>query len=121
MKTTINALLATIAISLTASASPALLVETTVTEHQVNGGKDVMTSFTAESGKQAIIRFDKLEYAVTPTLLDDGAVDLSVTVTQGGDKKTDSLLVPTIKTKLGNVAEIQIGQVALTMKTSLAK
>ena len=123
VKTTINTLLATIAISLTASAAPALLVETTIIEHHTNVGKDVLANppITVESGKQAIIQIGKLEYAVTPTLLEDGTVDLRATVTQGGDKKADKLVVPTIKTKLGNVAEIQIGQLALTIKTSLAK
>jgi len=121
MKTTINALLATIAISLTASASPALLLEITFTEH-ADAGKDVLaTSCTLESGKQVVIQIGKFEYGVTPTLLDDGAVDLRTTVTPAGDKKAEKLVVPTITTKLENVAEIQIGQRALTIKPSLAK
>ncbi|MEP6671938.1 MAG: hypothetical protein ABJF10_22440 [Chthoniobacter sp.] len=127
MKTTIHTLLATIAISLTASASPALLVEITTAEHHanvVNVVKGVLTipSVTVESGKQTTIQIGKLEYAVTPTLLDDGTVDLSATVTQGDDKKAEKLVVPSVKTKLGNGVDIQIGQVAwITIKTSLAK
>lgn len=101
MKTTINTLLATILITLTASASPALLVETTITEHHAKGGK--------------------LEYAVTPTLLDDGTVDLRAVLTERDGKNADRLAAPQIKSKLGQVAEIQIGQLAFTTKTSLAK
>ena len=123
MKTTINTLLATILITLTASASPALLVETTITEHHTKGGKDVLASpsITVESGKQAIIQVGKLEYAVTPTLLDDGTVDLRAVLTERDGKNADRLAAPQIKSKLGQVAEIQIGQLAFTTKTSLAK
>ena len=123
MKTTITTLLATIVITLTASASPALLVETTITEHHAKGGKDVLMAprITVESGKQATIQVGKLEYAVTPTLLDDGTVDLRATVTERDGKKADKLAAPRIKAKLGQVAEIQIGQLALKTKTSLAK
>jgi type II secretory pathway component GspD/PulD (secretin) len=123
MKTTINTLFATILITLTASASPALLVETTITEHHAKGGKDVLAapSITVESGKQAIIQVGKLEYAVTPTLLDDGTVDLRAVLTERDGKNADRLAAPQIKSELGQVAEIQIGQLAFTTKTSLAK
>ena len=123
MKTTISTLLASILITLSASASPALLVETTITEHHAKGGKDVLAapSITVESGKQATIQVGKLEYAITPTLLDDGTVDLRAILTERDGKKADKLAAPRIKAKLGLVAEIQIGQLAFSTKTSLAK
>ena len=123
MKTAINTLLATIVITVTASASPALLVETTITKHHTKGGKDVLTTphITVESGKQAIIQVGKLEYAVTPTLLDDGTVDLRAILTERNGKKADVLAAPRINAKLGQVAEMQTGQLAITTKTSLAK
>jgi len=123
MKTTIITLLATIVITLTASASPALLVETTITEHHAKDGKDVLLapSITVESGKQASIQVGKLEYAVTPTLLNDGTVDLRAILTKHDGKKADKLAAPRIKAQLGQVAEIQIGQLAFTTKTSLVK
>ena len=123
MKTSINTLLATIAIALTASASPTLLVETTITEHHAKGGKDVLAAprITVESGKQAIIQVGKLEYAITPTLLDDGTVDLRAILTERDGEKADELAAPRIKAELGQVAEIQIGQLAFTTKTSFAK
>jgi hypothetical protein len=123
MKTTINTLLATIVVTLTASASPALLVETTITEHHAKGGKDVLMAprLTVESGKQASIQAGKLEYAVTATLLSDGTVDLSTTLTERDGKKADKLTAPRIIAKPGQVAKIEIGQLAITTKTSLAK
>ena len=123
MNTTISTLLASILITLSASASPALLVETTITEHHAKGGKDVLAapSITVESGKQATIQVGKLEYAITPTLLDDGTVDLRAILTERDGKKADKLAAHRIKAKLGLVAEIHIGQLAFSTKTSLAK
>jgi hypothetical protein len=123
MKTAIIALLSTIVASVTASASQALLVQTTIIEHDDKGRTEVLSapSITIESGKRAIIQVGKLEYAVTPTLLDDGTVDISAILTERDGKRSDELAAPRIKTKLGEVAQIQIGQYSFATKTSLAK
>jgi hypothetical protein len=123
MKTAIIALLSTIVAAVTASASQALLVQTTFIKHDDKGRPDVFLapSITVESGKQAIIQVGKLEYAVTPTLLDDGTVDISAILTEREGKKSDKLAAPCIKTKLGEAAEIQIGEWTFATKTSLAK
>jgi type II secretory pathway component HofQ len=123
MKTAITTLLTAIAITLSASASPALLVETTITEQHPKGGKDVLAAprITVESGKKATIRVGKLEYTVTPTLLDDGTIDLRAVLTEHNAKKADKLAEPRIIAKLGQIAEIQVGSFALATKTSLAK
>jgi hypothetical protein len=124
MKTAITTLLTTIAMTLSASASPALLVETTITEQHTNGnrGKDVLAAprITVESGKKATIRVGKLEYTVTPTLLDDGTVELRAVLTEHNAKKADKLAEPRITAKLGQIAEIQVGPFALATKASLA-
>lgn len=125
MKTTISTLLATIAIALTASAAPTLLVETTITDHDAKGGKDVMVAprISVESGKRGIIQVGNTEYAITPILLGDGTVDLSISVHQTDrvGKKDDVLTAPRMLVKLGEAAEIQIGQRSYTTKTSLVK
>ena len=123
MKTTINTLLATIVITLTVSASSALLVETTITEHHAKGGKDVLLAprMIVESGKQASIQVNKLEYTIIPTLLDDGTVDLRTTLTKQNGKQADKLAAPRIKAKLNQAVTIQIGELAFNVKTSLAK
>ena len=123
MKKTINTLLATIVITLTASAAPVLLVETTISEHHAKGGKDVLLAprIIVESGKQASIQVDKLEYTIIPTLLDDGTVDLRAALTKQNGKQADKLAAPRIKAKLNQAATIQIGDLAFTVKTSLAK
>jgi hypothetical protein len=123
MKTTITALLATIAVPFAAFASPALILETKITEHHATGGPDVMKvpSISTESGKQAVIKVGKLEYAVTPTLLEDGTVDLNAVLTERNGDKADVLTVPTIKATIGQAAEIKIGDLTFATTTSLAK
>lgn len=132
MKTAIIALLSTIVAVVTASASPTLRVETTFTEHHANGGQEVLKKAPAiwvVSGKQATLilaergtlKKSELEYAVTPTLLDDGTVDINAILTERDGEKADKLAAPRIKAKLGEAVEIQIGQYTVATKTSLAK
>ncbi|MEI6491485.1 MAG: hypothetical protein WCO94_02970 [Verrucomicrobiota bacterium] len=123
MKTTITTLIASIAVTLAASASPTLLVETTITEQHATGGPDVMKvpRISVESGKQAIVQIGKLEYAVTPTLLADSTVDVRAILTQRSGEQADVLAAPGINTKIGQAAEVKIGKLTFTTKTSLAK
>jgi hypothetical protein len=123
MKNTLY-LLSILCISAQAYATPAkLLVETTITEHHETGGPDVLkvSPIYTESGKQAVVQLGKLEYAVTPALLDDGTIDLRAVLTERNGDKADVLTAPTIKTKIGQVAEIRIGDLAIETKTSVAK
>jgi type II secretory pathway component GspD/PulD (secretin) len=78
-------------------------------------------SISTESGKQAVIKVGNLEYAVTPTLLEDGSVDLNAVLTQRDGDKADVLTVPTIKATIGQAAEINIGDTTFETTTSLAK
>jgi hypothetical protein len=123
MKTTITTLLAAIAIPLAVSASPALILETTITENHATGGPDVMKvpQISPESGKQAVVKVGKLEYAVTPTLLDDGTVDLRAVLTERHGDKADVLTAPAIKVKIGQVGEVKIGELTFATTTSLGK
>jgi len=120
MKTTMNTLFATAAIALVASASPELVLETTIAEHHAQGGKGVLSAprIKIESGKQALVQVGKVECAFTPTLKNDGTVDLRAVFTE---HKADKLAAPCITAKLGQVVEIQIGQYAFTVKTTLAE
>ena len=123
MKNTICALLTSILITLTASAAPILLVATTITQQNAKGGKHVLAvpSIAVESGKLATIQVGKLEYTITPTLLDNGTVDLRAVITGHNGEKKDKLSSPRINIALGKVAEIEVGKVAITFKTSLVK
>lgn len=123
MKTSVTSLLATIAMAFTASAAPTLLVETTITERHASGGPDVLKApaISVESGKQASVEIGKLEYAVTPTLIDDGTIKLRVVLTERDGEKPDRLAAPQIKANLGEVAEVRIGDLTFATKTSLAK
>lgn len=122
MKTTITVLLVTIATSI-ASAPPTLLVQTTITEYHAEGVKDVMAAPTVavESGKQAVIKVGRLEFAITPTLLNAGTVDLRAILTERDGEKANTLTAPRIHAELGKVAEIKVGQRVFATKTSLAK
>ena len=132
MKTTIITLLATIVISLAASAAPDLLFETAFTYH-AKDGKDVLTTrrVTVESGKPVIIRIGTTQYTLTPTLLKDGTVELGgpmekgqpaelggtlvlggTSTIAGDDKKSGKLFFPTCTGKLrsGHFLEIREDQ-----------
>lgn len=76
---------------------------------------------STESGKQAVIQVGTLEYAVTPVLLDDGTVDFRAVVTVRHGDESDVLAAPAIKAKIDQVAEIRIGDLTFTTRTSLAK
>jgi hypothetical protein len=128
MNTTINALLAAIAVTAPASAAPRLLVKTTITQTSAKGDKDVWAAprVIVESGKEGITQLGNqlrmLEYAVTPTLLDNGTVDVRAVLTERNDgKKAEKLAAPRIKARLGEKAEIRVGNVAFQTITSLAK
>ncbi len=123
MKITFSVLSLIFIFNFTASALSALLVETTIAEINAKGEKSVLTAprVIVESGKQAVIRVGSLEYAVTPTLLGDGTVDLRATLTKRDGKKADQIAAPRIIAKLGQTAEIKVGTLAFKAKTSLAK
>ena len=123
MKTTISTLFALAVCTVTAAASPALSVETTISEHHPDGTQSVLASphITVESGKQASIQINQLEYAVTPTLLTDGSVEMHAVLTKYEGEKVTTLFSPTITAKLDQVAEIQKDQLALKTKATLAK
>lgn len=123
MKSTITALLATIAIPIVAFGSPALLLKTTITERHATGEPDVMQvpQIATESGRQAVVKIGRLEYAVTPTLLDNGTVDLRTVLTERNGDKADVLTAPKINAKIGQVAEIKIGDLTIATTALLEK
>ena len=123
MKPILSTLLASIAITLTAAASPSLRIESTI----ATDGEHIVSRPTiiVQSGEQAIIssgdQESELTCALTPTLLDNGTVDIRVVITQRKGKKTDTLANPRIKVQLGELAKIQSGKLVFTAKPSLAK
>jgi hypothetical protein len=124
MNTTIHALFVALAISTVAGAAPNLVIETTITQTNAKGGKELLAAprVTVESGKEAVIQIGKLEYALTPTLLDNGTVDVSAVLTERTEgKKAEKLAAPRIKVRLGEKTEIRVGNIAFETTTSLAK
>ena len=123
MKSTLSTILASVALTLTVSAAPLLRIETTISQadHSVLSRPMVFTS----SGKEAVIptgdKDSEITYALTPTLLDNGMVDLQATATQRNGEKITKLEEPRVVVKLGEVVKSQVGDLLLTVKTSLAE
>ena len=121
MKATINTLLAIIAITLTASATPNLLIETIITKQNAPAEPEIVSRPTVltTSGKEAIIQTGTFECAVTATVLDNGNIDVRAVLT---DKHKDEKRATTrFETQLGKVAKFGLGQFAFQTKISLAK
>jgi len=123
MKTTISTLLATLAITFTASAAPTLRIETSIAGLSAKGAREVLSKPTVivESGKNATIKHGNLEFSLTPTLCDNGTVDIQTVITEHKGKNAETLATPRMIVQLGKVAEIKIGQIAFTAQPSLAK
>ncbi len=126
MKTTLSAIFAGIAITITAAGSPEMRVDATIA---TDGGHIVSRpTFVIQSGKQARVtsgeqgngQDSELTCAITPTLLDDGTVDIQTVITQREGKKTDKL-AGRVVVQLGKVAKIQVGELIFTAIPSLAK
>lgn len=123
MKIMIKSLLATLVITLTAFASPALLVETTITQYDSKGGKEILMTprIIVASGNEATMQVGNLGYTIVPTLHEDGSVELCSTLFEGEGKKSVVLAAPRIKARLEQNARIQIGKLEFMTKISLAK
>jgi len=123
MKSALSAILAGIAITLTAAASPSLRIEMTI----ATDGEHIVSrpTIVTQSGKEATIssgnQQSELTCALTPTLLDNGTVDIRAVITQRKGEKTDTLATPQLITQLGKLAKIQVGKLIFTAKPSLEK
>lgn len=116
-------LFATLAIAFTASASPELLVETTLTQNHAEGGPDVLKgpSIKVKSGEPAVVVVGGLEYTVTPTLKEDGKIEVRAAVIKRKGDQADQFAAPLITTELGQTAEVKVGEFAFASKITLAK
>jgi hypothetical protein len=128
MKATLASILASLAITLTAAASPALRIDMTI----ATGGDRIVSrpSFYVESGKRGVIssgeqdpsgeKLSELTCSVTPTLLKDRTVDLQMVFTQRQGKKINRH-APRIVVQLGKLATLKVGDLVVTAKPTLAK
>ncbi len=126
MKTTLTTILASIALALTAAASPSVRIDMTVA---TSGGRIMHRPvLVAQSGKQATISTGRQEpgrqesvftIALTPTLLDNGAVDIQTAIMQREGKKVDRHATR-IVVLLGKFAKFKVGELVVTAKPTLA-
>lgn len=76
-----------IALLFTVLTSSALLAQAPATGQPDKSGKDVLSvpAITVASGKQAIIQVNGIEYAITPTILEGGLVQVRAVLTARSD------------------------------------
>jgi hypothetical protein len=123
MKAVICFTFAAIALTSTAFAAPTLLVEAKITEHQADGGSVVLAAphLTVTDGTQAIVGVGKVEYSITPKLLDDGNVLLQIVILKLNDRQGEPLAAPRIVSQLGKTATFRVGQLEMSLNATLAK
>lgn len=123
MKIFTLALFASLAVAFTASASPELIVETTITQNHAQGGPDVLKgpNIKVKSGEPAVVVVGGLEYTVTPTMKEDGSVEVRLVLIKRKGDQADQFVAPLTTTKLGQTAEFTVGEFAFASKITLAK
>lgn len=123
MRTTIGTFIASIVIPLSASGAPQLLISTTISKHDAKGDTELLSkpSIIIESGNQGIIESGKREYIITPTLRDNGTVDIQTVITESRGKETATLSKPRMIVELGKIAQVRIGQLVFTAQPSISK
>ncbi len=123
MKSAVITFLATIVATLSASALPALLLEASIAKQTAHGATEVLSqpNVIVESGKQATIRSGKLEYSLTPKLLDNGTVDIQAVITEYHGEKAVVLAKPRMIVEPGKEGSLTMEQRVFTIRASLAK
>lgn len=123
MRTISFTLFACLAIVLNASASPELLVETTITQNHTEGGPDVLKgpNIKVKSGEPAVVVVGQLEYTVTPTLKEDGEVEVWTVLSKPEGDQRGQIAGSLKTTQLGQTYEFKIGQFAFASKITVAK
>ena len=106
-----------------AQAAPVLFIKAVISEHHSNGETEVIKpkGITVTSGKETVIKAGILEYAVTPTLLDNGRVVIEGVLIRHGESKVDKYVAPTVKVDLDDKAHVSIGRFEISTTTSLAR
>ena len=124
MKFFISTLLITASFMGTAVAGPRLVFDTVATNLITDGKEKVVGHFhfIARDGEKTVLPVEDQRYSVTPTLRDNGTVDLSQTVTHPMQRGADVTLGPQQQNaKLGEKYSISYGSFTYCTKVSLAK
>ncbi|MCU0796028.1 MAG: hypothetical protein MUF31_08850 [Akkermansiaceae bacterium] len=113
----ISILLAVLATFSLSSAAPLIRIETTISGKEVDGEPLILAApgVVVEDGKEAIIRFGVLEYALTPRILKNGSVQIETVITDRTKKDSKVLAKPKTVVDLGKSAEITTGNLTLTL------
>ena len=120
----LNSLFASIAVAVTAraaQAAPSLRLDTTILHGERTLSRPTMLVSNGEKG--SIVsgsRTNLLEYTVSPTLLNDGRVDIKAVVTYRNGKSTDELATHFIA-RQGKAVEVQQGALTYRVTPTLDK
>lgn len=124
MKTLIYTLLATATLMGSAIAGPRLVFDTVAT-HLDDSGKEKVVGrfhFVARDGEKTVLPVEDERYSVTPTLRDNGTVDLSHSVTHPNYAGADVTLGPEQQNAvLGERYSISYGLFTYSSRISVAK
>ncbi len=100
-------------VSLAHAAAPQLVVEITLTEQLAQGAPQILASprLAVVSGQNATVRTGEIEVNLTPTLQNDGSVDMQMVVTRYmPNNQVVTLSHPRLNAKMGQPSQIQVGQ-----------
>ena len=124
MKTISFTFFVTMAIAVSASAGPRLLLDTVVTDTDAHGKDKTLAHFhqLTRSGSQVVLPVGQRRYAVTPTLRKDGTVGLSQTMTHPNYRGSNVTLGPERQAvALGETNDISFGSVTYSTKVTTIK
>jgi hypothetical protein len=129
MKTIIATLLSTTLLALTAWAEPRLVVETIVKDGGAGGEPKLIAHvhLLTKSGNEVAARVASLEvgsfeYSVTPTLGENGTVEIRELVTQRFGERKPHNVGPSKRTAaLGETLEWSVGPLGFSTKVSVEK
>lgn len=114
----------------TASAAPRIVLDTVVTEYLYPEGADYPSGkkqlahshIVTDSGKRSVTRTGRFEFATTPTLKDNGKIELMQIYTRLEGKGSPRTYKPITRTvPLGSTPECAYGPIFFSTKVSLAK
>lgn len=110
---TMSLLLGFVFVNFCQAAAPLLLIETTLTEQLPQGAPQILAAprIVVVSGQNATVRSGDIELNFTPTLQNDGSVDLQMAINKYmPNNQVVTLSRPRLITKMGQSSQIQVGQ-----------
>jgi hypothetical protein len=122
MKSLFVGVLGLVAGSLSALAAPTMVIDAVISQRDGAGQLTAVAApkVVVESGKEAVIQHGRMQYAVTPNLLENGTVVLSVVISEQVGKVLEKRAEPRLVVDLDRDGLIDFGGISISVKPSLA-